>query len=166
MESVSLVRHSFSLDRVEIVTRLDDSFPIIYGDPERLKQVWLNLLNNAKDAIPKGGGVIVVSTQLNTPQGIVTMQVMDSGMGIDEAAKKKIFDPFFTTKAVGQGTGLGLSVSFGIIKDHMGEIRVDSPLPADADFPLCPREQAEGQEPSSRWTSPWIITADSDLPIL
>ncbi len=144
MESVSLVRHSFSLDRVEIVTRLDDSFPIIYGDPERLKQVWLNLLNNAKDAIPKGGGVIVVSTQLNTPQGIVTMQVMDSGMGIDEAAKKKIFDPFFTTKAVGQGTGLGLSVSFGIIKDHMGEIRVDSPLPADADFPPLPPGAGRG----------------------
>jgi len=144
MESVSLVRHSFELDRVEIVTRLDDSFPIIYADPEKLKQVWINLLANAKDAMPEGGGVIVVSTRLNTPQGIVTLKVADSGTGIDEVSRKKIFDPFFTTKSVGKGTGLGLSVSFGIVKDHMGEIRVDSPLPPDFDLPPLPPGAARG----------------------
>ncbi len=129
MEVVSLVRHSFSMDRVEIVTRLDDRFPIIYGDPEKLKQVWINLLNNARDAMPETGGLIVVRTELNTPKSMVTLQIADTGSGIDAASLNKIFDPFYTTKAVGKGTGLGLSVSFGIIKDHMGEIRVESPLP-------------------------------------
>jgi PAS domain S-box-containing protein len=144
MESVSLVRHSFELDRVEILTRLDDSFPIIYADPEKLKQVWINLLTNAKDAMPEHGGVIVVSTKLNTPQGIVTLKIADSGMGIDEASAKKIFDPFFTTKSVGKGTGLGLSVSFGIVKDHMGEISVESPLPDDFDLPVLPDGATRG----------------------
>lgn len=138
MESVTLVRHSFELDRVEIATRLDDSFPIIYGDPEKLKQVWINLLTNAKDAMDERGGVILVITKLKTSEGIVTLQFADSGSGIDAAAMRKIFDPFFTTKSVGKGTGLGLSVSFGIIKDHMGEIRVSSPLPDDCDLPPLP----------------------------
>jgi len=144
MESVSLVRHSFALDHVEIVTRLDDSFPIIYGDPEKLKQIWINLLTNAKDAMPESGGVIVVSTKLKTPKGIVTLKVADSGTGIDEATAKKIFDPFFTTKSVGKGTGLGLSVSFGIVKDHMGDIRVESPLPEDFDLPPLPAGATRG----------------------
>ncbi|MFA6012905.1 MAG: ATP-binding protein [Desulfobacteraceae bacterium] len=138
MEVVSLVRHSFSMDRVEIVTRLDDRFPIIYGDPEKLKQVWINLMNNARDVMADTGGVIVVRTELNTPKGIVTLQIADTGSGIDAASMKKIFDPFYTTKAVGKGTGLGLSVSFGIIKDHMGEIRVDSPLPESFERPQMP----------------------------
>lgn len=144
MESVSLVRHSFEMDHVHIVTRLDDSFPIIYGDPEKLKQVWINLLNNAKDAMPESGGVIVVVTKLKTPLGIVTLNVADSGTGIDEVALKKIFDPFYTTKPVDKGTGLGLSVSFGIVKDHMGDIRVDSPLPPDFVLPPLPRGAVGG----------------------
>jgi len=144
MESVSLVRHSFALDHVEVVTRLDDSFPIIYGDPEKLKQVWINLLTNAKDAMPESGGAIVVSTKLKTPKGIVTLKVADSGTGIDEATAKKIFDPFFTTKSVGKGTGLGLSVSFGIVKDHMGDIRVESPLPDAFDMPAMPAGATRG----------------------
>jgi len=141
---VSLVRHSFELDRVRIVTRLDDSFPIIYGDPEKLKQIWINLLNNAKDAMPESGGVIVVITKLKTPLGIVTLEVADSGTGIDEVSLKKIFDPFYTTKAVDKGTGLGLSVSFGIVKDHMGDIRADSPLPPDFDLPPLPEGAMKG----------------------
>jgi two-component system, NtrC family, sensor kinase len=144
MESVTLVRHSFEMDRVQIVTRLDDSFPIIYGDPEKLKQVWINLLNNAKDAMPESGGVIVVVTKLKTPLGIVTLNVADSGSGIDEVALKKIFDPFYTTKPVDKGTGLGLSVSFGIVKDHMGDIRVDSPLPPDFELPPLPGGAVKG----------------------
>lgn len=135
LEAVSLVKHTFSLDRVEIVTQPDDRFPIIYGDPEKLKQVWINLLNNAKDAMNGQGGTILVRTILNTPKGIVTLQVADSGSGIPEADLKKIFDPFFSTKAVGKGTGLGLSVSFGIIEDHEGSIDVKSPLPPYFKFP-------------------------------
>jgi PAS domain S-box-containing protein len=130
LEVVSLVQHAFSLDKVAIVTDMDDRMPIIYGDPEKLKQVWLNLLGNALDAMPEGG-VIMVRTHLDTPRMQVTLEVVDSGQGIRREDLQKIFDPFYSTKPVGQGTGLGLSVSFGIIEDHDGSIRAASPAPED-----------------------------------
>lgn len=134
MEAVTLVRHTFSLDHVSIVTELDDRFPVIYGDPEKLKQVWINLLTNAHDAMPEGG-VIVIRTRLDTPRGTVLFSVADCGEGISQDNLKKIFDPFYSTKPVGMGTGLGLSVSFGIIEDHDGDIQAISPVPDDFMFP-------------------------------
>jgi len=134
MEAVSLVRHSFEMDRVVVIPDLDDRYPIIYGDPEKLKQVWINLLNNSRDAIGHDG-TIVIRTLLDTPSGVVTLWVADSGMGIEQEKLKNIFDPFYSTKAVGQGTGLGLSVSFGIIEDHDGHIYATSPVPARFKFP-------------------------------
>lgn len=128
MEAVSLVRHTFSLSDVEIVTDVDDRMPIIYGDPEKLKQVWINLLHNARDAM-KGGGRILVSSRLNGETQEITATVADTGEGIPAGDLKRVFDPFFSTKAVGEGTGLGLSVSFGIIQDHQGRIRAVSPVP-------------------------------------
>jgi len=142
MEAVSLVRHTFKLDRVEIVTELDDRFPVIYGDPEKLKQVWINLLNNSRDAMLKRGGTIVIRTRLASPSGIVSLWVADTGEGIPADKLGNIFDPFYSTKPVGRGTGLGLSVSFGIIKDHGGQILVTSPVPAGFNFPLT----AEGED--------------------
>ncbi|MGE4293862.1 MAG: ATP-binding protein [Desulfovibrio sp.] len=137
MEAVSLVRHTFEMDKVEIEERLDDRMPIIYGDPEKLKQVWINLLNNARDAMP-GGGRIVVKTKLDTPAQKVTLWLADTGTGIGEEDMRLVFDPFFTTKPVGKGTGLGLSVSFGIIEDHGGEIRAESPAPEEFAAPSLP----------------------------
>lgn len=134
-EAISLVRHTFEMDQIEIVTEMDDRFPIIYGDPEKLKQVWINLLNNSRDAIGGKSGTIFVRTRLDTPGGIVSVWVADSGEGIPEESLEKIFDPFYSTKSVGQGTGLGLSVSFGIIEDHGGDIGVESPVPDDFGFP-------------------------------
>lgn len=128
MEASSLVRHTFSLDKVEIVVDLDDRLPVIRADPEKLKQVWINLFNNARDAMPKGG-IIYVKARLDSPNQLVKVWVADTGSGIEDEDLKRIFDPFFSTKAVGQGTGLGLSVSFGIIEDHGGEIKALSPLP-------------------------------------
>ncbi|SKA81817.1 PAS domain S-box-containing protein [Paucidesulfovibrio gracilis DSM 16080] len=130
MEAVSLVRHTFEMDKVTIEERLDDRMPIIYGDPEKLKQVWINLLNNARDAMASGGK-IVVKTVLDTPAQKVTLWLADTGTGIGKEDIRQIFDPFFTTKPVGKGTGLGLSVSFGIIEDHGGEIHVESPAPEE-----------------------------------
>ena len=147
MEAVSLVRHTLKLDRVEIVTELDDRFPVIWGDPEKLKQVWINLLNNSRDAMPRKGGVIVIRTRLDTPAGIVSLWVADSGEGIPPEKLGKIFDPFYSTKPVGRGTGLGLSVSFGIIEDHGGQIMATSPVPAEFNFPL-----KEGKGPSGPGT--------------
>ncbi|WP_316896651.1 ATP-binding protein [Pseudodesulfovibrio indicus] len=136
MEAVSLVRHTLELDKVAIVTQLDDRYPIIYGDPEKLKQVWINLLTNARDAMGGQPGTILIRTRLDTPGGIVSLWVADNGSGIAEDALKKIFDPFYSTKAVDKGTGLGLSVSFGIIEDHGGEIHAVSPIPEEFGFPV------------------------------
>ena len=137
LEAVSLVRHTFKLDKVDIITDMDDRYPVIYGDPEKLKQVWINLLANARDAMGGDGGTILIRTKLDTPAGIVSVWVADCGVGIPKDKLKNIFDPFYSTKAVGQGTGLGLSVSFGIIEDHDGEIAAVSPLPEDFGFPEC-----------------------------
>ncbi|WP_207261314.1 ATP-binding protein [Desulfovibrio sp. Huiquan2017] len=144
MEAVSLVRHTLELDKVKIVTQLDDRYPIIYGDPEKLKQVWINLLTNARDAMGGLGGTIVIRTRLDTPSGIVSLWVADNGSGIAKEGLKKIFDPFYSTKAVDKGTGLGLSVSFGIIEDHGGDIRAVSPVPEDFGFPPDARGEDMG----------------------
>lgn len=129
MEAISLVRHTFGLDKVYIMTDLDERMPIIYGDPEKLKQVWINLLTNARDAMIETGGLLLVRSRLDSPAQKVTAWFADTGSGIDPENLQKIFDPFFTTKPVGQGTGLGLSVSFGIIEDHDGSITAQSPVP-------------------------------------
>lgn len=142
MEAITLVKHTFAMDRVEIVTELDDRFPIICGDPEKLKQVWINLLNNARDAMPDGGAILV-RTLLDTPLQKVHLWIIDTGSGIDPEYLRKIFDPFFSTKPVGQGTGLGLAVSFGIIEDHGGKIHAESPVPTH--LVLCtPEDVAAG----------------------
>lgn len=137
MEVVSLVRHTFSLENVTILADLDDRLPVIYGAPEKLKQVWMNLLHNASGAMP-GGGLIKVRTRLDIVNMTVTAWFADTGIGIPEPNLQQIFDPFFSTKPVGKGTGLGLSVSFGIIEDHEGFIEAHSPLPPgfiDEDMP-------------------------------
>ncbi|MFW5499077.1 MULTISPECIES: ATP-binding protein [unclassified Maridesulfovibrio] len=128
LEVVQLVSHTFKLEQVEISTDLDDRFPIIHGDPEKLKQVWLNLLSNALEAIDEKGR-IHISTKLDTDSMTITAVFADSGHGVELKNINAIFDPFYSTKPVGKGTGLGLSVSFGIIKDHGGTIKAVSPLP-------------------------------------
>jgi signal transduction histidine kinase len=130
LETIALVEHSFSLDKVLIQTDLEEEEKNIVGDPDKLKQVWLNLFNNARDAMPDGG-LILVRSGMNAEKNLVVISVADTGPGISEKNMKKIFDPFFTTKPIGKGTGLGLSVSFGIIEDHCGRIRAQSPLPID-----------------------------------
>lgn len=129
-EVIVLVEHAFSLNRIRIVRKFDDSIPPLVADKEQLKQVWLNLLNNAADAIGEEG-VIVVQSRRNAQGDGFTCSIADSGPGVAKEHLGKLFDPFFTTKQVGKGTGLGLSVSFGIIKDHGGTISALSPVPAD-----------------------------------
>ena len=134
MEAASLVRHTFSLDKVEFLMDLDDRLPVIHADPEKLKQVWINLFNNAHDSM-ENGGLIYVRARLESPRQLIRIWVADTGSGIPQGDLSKIFDPFFSTKAVGEGTGLGLSVSFGIIEEHGGNIKAESPPPADV-YPL------------------------------
>ncbi len=128
LEVVQLVSHTFKLEQVQISTELDDRFPIIHGDPEKLKQVWLNLLSNALEAIGDKGN-IHIATKLDTSSMTITAIFADTGHGVEPKNINAIFDPFYSTKPVGKGTGLGLSVSFGIINDHDGTIEAISPLP-------------------------------------
>ena len=129
-EVISLVEHTFRLGRVQIITDFDPNIPEIEGDKDRLKQVWMNLLNNAFDAV-ESDGIIRISTKLCAHRRRVAVTVADTGSGIRQEVLDKIFDPFFSTKPVGKGTGLGLSVTFGIIKDHGGRINVLSPAPKE-----------------------------------
>jgi len=129
-EVLHLVRHPFKQNWVDIEASLDPHLPPITGDMEKLKQVWINLLNNAFDSIGEDGTIRVTSKLC--PQGRrVLVTVADTGCGINAEDQEKIFDPFFTTKAPGVGTGLGLSVTFGIVQDHLGKISVISPAPPE-----------------------------------
>lgn len=136
-EVIELVEHGFFLSHISTIHSLDEAIPPLTGDKERLKQVWLNLLNNGADAIGQDGVIYVQSRLAANGQGF-EVSVADTGSGVATVNLNKIFDPFFTTKQVGKGTGLGLSVSFGIIKEHGGKISAISPPPAEylpEDFP-------------------------------
>jgi PAS domain S-box-containing protein len=129
-EVLAVMEHSLNIDRIYITKNFEAQLPSISGDSEKLKQVYINMLNNAHEAIGTDGA-IGINTHHDRDAGEIVISFMDSGRGIPPEIINKIFDPFFTTKGVGEGTGLGLSVTFGIIKDHGGHIEVESPLPAE-----------------------------------
>ncbi len=122
-ETLSLVAHPFRTARVNVIRSLQKQLPTVLGSNNRLQQVFLNLFMNARDAMPSGG-MLEVRTASNN--GYVEVEVTDTGIGIPRENLIRIFDPFFTTKSSGRGTGLGLSVSYGIIKEHAGKIDVRS----------------------------------------
>jgi signal transduction histidine kinase len=113
----------FRLDAASILVRrqFPAHLPPVQGDVSRLTEVFVNLFSNAADAMPNGGTLTVRALHC-AEDGTVSIEVQDTGCGIDAEALPRIFDPFFTTKAPGRGTGLGLSISHGILKDHGGEI--------------------------------------------
>jgi PAS domain S-box-containing protein len=122
-ETLSLVAHPFKTAQVSVIKTLQKELPPVLGSTNRLQQVFLNLFMNARDAMPNGG-MLEVRTAGNN--GCVEVEVTDTGAGIPRENLHRIFDPFFTTKSSGRGTGLGLSVSYGIIKEHAGKIDVRS----------------------------------------
>jgi two-component system NtrC family sensor kinase len=122
-DTLALVRHPLSSSRVEVDLLLDSSLPAIFGNANRLQQVFLNLFLNARDAMPSGGRLTVVSSRSNSH---VEVHVSDTGHGIRPEHVNRVFDPFFTTKIPGQGTGLGLAVSYGIIREHGGKVELES----------------------------------------
>jgi two-component system NtrC family sensor kinase len=126
MENTLLLReHSLTVNNIKIVRNYDENVPSIYGDESQLQQVFLNLINNAFDAMHGAhhGGTLEVKTYLNHDQ--IVLEIIDDGPGVPESLRGKIFDPFFTTKEVGKGTGLGMSLSYGIMKEHGGKIYLD-----------------------------------------
>src|SRR5919109_57087 len=122
-ETLSLVAHPLKTAQIQVVKDLGASLPPVYGSANKLQQVFLNLFLNARDAMP-GGGMLEVRTGAHN--GSVEIEIADTGAGIPREDINRIFDPFFTTKSNGRGTGLGLSVSYGIIKEHAGKIDVRS----------------------------------------
>jgi len=122
-ETLTLVQHPLKTARVNVIKNYKEQLPPVLGSITRLQQVFLNLFMNARDAMPNGGMVEVRTAAQN---GSVEVEVTDTGTGIPPENLHRIFDPFFTTKASGRGTGLGLSVSYGIIKEHAGKVDVRS----------------------------------------
>lgn len=129
-QTLAIIRHSLEMNQIILIPHLTEGLPKILGDENQLVQVIMNLINNARDAI-NSNGTIHIWTKVDGNS--IKIIVGDTGEGIPEEIKRRIFDPFFTTKKAGQGTGLGLSVSYGIIKEHGGSIDVCSP-PPDSDL--------------------------------
>ncbi len=134
-DTVRFVERQASLQQIEITAELNPELPQVWGDADLIKQVIVNLMVNAQQAID-GRGNIVVQSRVCVPSGVtvtdaaimpmVEIVVTDTGCGIPEENLQRIFDPFFTSKEVGKGTGLGLSVSYGIVKAHGGKFNVES----------------------------------------
>ena len=118
--TISLRSYDLANHGIELIEEFDSDLPEIVGDAHQLQQVFLNILNNACDAVQETErrGRIVVTTQHEA--GLVEVRFRDNGTGIRHP--ERIFDPFFTTKEVGKGTGLGLSICYGIVREHSGEI--------------------------------------------
>ncbi len=148
-ELVALSAQKAKYSNVTINTVLQKDLPSLQVSETEVQQVFLNLINNALDAMEKKGGVIDVTTLMEGDH--IAVQVADNGPGIPEANLARIFDPFFTTKPVGKGTGLGLSICYGIIKKMGGEIDVHSVTGVGTTFRvLIPfPKQDESQEEDS-----------------
>lgn len=121
-KSIAIVDHQLSLKDVRIESELAEGIPVISGNANQLQQVLMNLMINAQQAIGEDGGTVDLATYV--AGGSVFITVSDTGPGIDKDVAAKVFEPFYTTKPAGQGTGLGLSVTYGIIQDHAGDISV------------------------------------------
>ncbi|MBI3181264.1 MAG: HAMP domain-containing protein [Myxococcales bacterium] len=146
MGAVRLVAHQLQIAGVKLETKLAEGLPKIRGNNNQLRQVLLNLMMNANQAMES---CKEKRLEVNTrpAEGGVLIEVHDTGQGMAEEVRKKLFQPFFSTKPKGKGTGLGLSVSNSIIAHHKGEIRVESsPGAGTAFFIRLPAEQAERKE--------------------
>jgi PAS domain S-box-containing protein len=129
---LSLLEHQFRGSRIQVRRDLAPAAPI-RGFEYKLQQVFLNLFLNARDAMPKGGWLSVSSS---VAAGVVTVEVADTGSGIPSEHISRIYDPFFTTKADGRGTGLGLSVTYGIVQEHGGALICESAVGQGTRFTL------------------------------
>jgi two-component system NtrC family sensor kinase len=122
---ISLVEKQAAFHNIKVTMDLDGQLPMVILDPSQIERVFLNLIINAADAM-NGNGQLILSTKHNRAKTCIEISVQDTGHGISEENMEKIFDPFFTTKETGHGVGLGLAISYGIVKDHNGNISVES----------------------------------------
>jgi two-component system, NtrC family, sensor kinase len=124
-DTIQLLEAQLRNTEIEVVRSYAGELPLAFGDAPKLQQVLMNLILNARDAMPHGGK-LEISTEADEDSAVVG--VRDTGLGIAPEHLAKIYDPFFTTKQIGKGTGLGLAVSYGIVRDHGGHIDVESQL--------------------------------------
>jgi PAS domain S-box-containing protein len=172
-------------ENVDLVIRTAPDLGSVKADPVQMEQVLLNLVVNARDAMPKGGWLTIStgSRQVDSDSGqdetmvragsYITLSVADTGTGMDAATRARIFEPFFTTKGVGKGTGLGLATVYGIIKQSNGLIEVESEVGKGTTFrvslPRVEQETAAGRKPTmtqSRKQGTGTILLAEDEPLL
>jgi two-component system NtrC family sensor kinase len=123
-DTLQLLEPQLRRNQIEILRSYDPEAPVVFGNAGKLQQVFTNLILNARDAILDGGRITICTS--GEEDGSLVVQISDTGIGIAPENVAKIYDPFYTTKGVGQGTGLGLAVSYGIVQEHAGRISVDS----------------------------------------
>jgi two-component system, NtrC family, sensor kinase len=132
-ETASLVEPMLRASKIAVNLQLTPELPVVHGNAGKLQQVFMNLIVNARDAMPQGGE-LTLSTE--SENGTVRLEVCDNGVGIPADHLNRIFDPFFTTKSAGRGTGLGLAVAYGIIREHAGSVQVESKVGRGTTFRL------------------------------
>src|SRR5687768_17354175 len=130
---LSLLEHQFKTGSIQVRKELSPESPIVQGIEYKLQQVFLNLFLNARDAMPRGGWLTIVT---KSDGATATVEVADTGSGIPEEQLSRIYDPFFSTKEIGKGTGLGLSITYGIVQEHGGTITCDSVVGQGTRFTL------------------------------
>jgi two-component system NtrC family sensor kinase len=135
------------LQDLEIIRRLDPDLPSIQADPAQLKEVFINIMTNAAEAMGGEGSLTIATAPAE--DGMVSIVFQDTGCGIPEENLSKIFTPFFTTKPIGKGTGLGLAIVYGIIKMHRGQIYVESEVGVGSTFTITLPIKLPGTGPES-----------------
>jgi PAS domain S-box-containing protein len=124
--TAQLKQNDLKTSGITLKMELKPSIPPVFVDPNQLRQVLLNIINNSQDALLQQTGERMITMRTADRGQMVLITIIDNGPGISKADLKKVFDPFFTTKPVGKGTGLGLSISYGIIREHNGDIAIQS----------------------------------------
>jgi signal transduction histidine kinase len=155
-ETISFLSHQMVSSRVDLDLNLAETLPPVTGHSGKMQQVFTNILINSLQAINSGSGSIKVET--SCADNWVKVCMTDTGEGIPPENMDKIFEPFFTTKEIGQGTGLGLSVTYGLVRDMGGNIHVDSVVGNGTTFTVMfpaadTREKAAGTPETSRETA-------------
>ena len=138
-DTLMFVQHQLAMGKVKLLQNLSLDIPKVSGNAGMLQQVFTNIILNAIQVMPNGGELLVFTRSIDFEEEFrkgVEVCFSDTGCGIPEESIDKIFEPFFTTKKVGQGTGLGLSVSYGIVKEHKGEIKVKSQVGKGTTFTI------------------------------
>ena len=134
-DCVALVDDQASFHNIELIRDLPDNLPHVIIDPAQMQQVFINMMINAAEAM-QNGGRLTLSTRVEPPNKCVQVSFTDTGYGITAENMERIFDPFFTTKQTGHGVGLGLAISYGIIKEHQGTLTVESEVGKGTTFTI------------------------------